>query len=378
MRGKGRRHEAHAAGMGALRPAAPGTWHVVHCTAVGYAGQGTTGTAGPPATAGWAQLNACCTLLHRLPIGAASLPPCSATIVPGRKCRSQRPLLPPSPPEPHPQAKASAPGSITWWRRLRLEDTCLPELASFMPVPGLGCFIATLFMRYGEGPVPAREFKGLDAVLACLGGVEEVGGRKCWGQCMVLPRACGAGTRWGHAYDAWKEVRVRLGGVGRWPAEGVVVIVVVAASGLTVLWDQGSRGSGTARAGRTAGQAGGYGPVRPGDTGLIAAASRPRPLLPNDSATRCIASKPLPSPLDQLVLQSSPAFMSALPPAPARRRPAACRFGCGWSWTATSGQACRASWASCGACRWGAIGGVQDTLCALCVCGVLPLQRLNR
>ncbi|KAG2501953.1 hypothetical protein HYH03_000451 [Edaphochlamys debaryana] len=72
------------------------------------------------------------------------------------------------------QAKAKAPGSITCWRKLRLEDTCLPELAAFMPVPGLTSFIATLYMRYGEGPVPAKDFNGMDRVLATLGAAEEV------------------------------------------------------------------------------------------------------------------------------------------------------------------------------------------------------------
>ncbi|KXZ52351.1 hypothetical protein GPECTOR_10g985 [Gonium pectorale] len=72
------------------------------------------------------------------------------------------------------QAKAKAPGSITWWRRLRLEDTCLPEMAAVMPLPGLASFIGTLYMRYGDGPVPAKDFAGMDRVLATLGAAEEV------------------------------------------------------------------------------------------------------------------------------------------------------------------------------------------------------------
>ncbi|GIL77607.1 hypothetical protein Vretimale_6808 [Volvox reticuliferus] len=72
------------------------------------------------------------------------------------------------------QARAKAPGSITWWRRLRLEDTCLPELAAFMPVPGLETFIATFYMRYGEEPMPPKDFAGMDRVMSTLGAAREV------------------------------------------------------------------------------------------------------------------------------------------------------------------------------------------------------------
>ncbi|KAG2439487.1 hypothetical protein HXX76_004841 [Chlamydomonas incerta] len=72
------------------------------------------------------------------------------------------------------QARQRAPGSISWWRKLRLEDTCLPELAAICPLPGLVSFIATLYMRYGDGPPPAKDFAGMDRVLATLGGAEEV------------------------------------------------------------------------------------------------------------------------------------------------------------------------------------------------------------
>ncbi|GLC42805.1 hypothetical protein PLESTB_001419700 [Pleodorina starrii] len=70
------------------------------------------------------------------------------------------------------QARAKAPGSITWWRRLRLEDTCLPELAAIMPLPGLTSFIGTLWMHYGDGAVPPRDFTGLDRVLTTLGSAD--------------------------------------------------------------------------------------------------------------------------------------------------------------------------------------------------------------
>ncbi|GFR43437.1 hypothetical protein Agub_g4519 [Astrephomene gubernaculifera] len=72
------------------------------------------------------------------------------------------------------QVRARAPGSISWWRRLRLEDTRLPELAGLMPLPGLQSFIGTIYMRFGEAPVPAREFAGMERVLATLGAAEEV------------------------------------------------------------------------------------------------------------------------------------------------------------------------------------------------------------
>eukprot|EP00198_Chlamydomonas_reinhardtii_P001356 XP_001690692.1 predicted protein [Chlamydomonas reinhardtii] len=40
-------------------------------------------------------------------------------------------------------------------------------------VVGLVSFIATLYMRYGDGPPPAKDFAGMDRVLATLGAAEE-------------------------------------------------------------------------------------------------------------------------------------------------------------------------------------------------------------
>lgn len=61
------------------------------------------------------------------------------------------------------QARASA-GRVTWWRRLRLDDTCLPELAAVMPLPGLESFIGTMYMRYGEESIPPSDLAGWQKV----------------------------------------------------------------------------------------------------------------------------------------------------------------------------------------------------------------------
>lgn len=96
-----------------------------------------------------------------------------------------------------PRLQARAGPRVTWWRRLRLDDTCLPELAAVMPLPGLDSFIGTLYMRYGEEPIPQTDLIGWQKVGALGSTAIRRNAMACphWAE-LCFPLVC-LGLGWG-------------------------------------------------------------------------------------------------------------------------------------------------------------------------------------